>query len=159
MYICIYLLYKPYYERNTILYKFKTVCINLYKPKLGASLNEQIIKKVGACYRAGGYDAEACDILVQYVEGFEPSQFEYWLEREPELRLVVEGGRILARGYWDCKIKQGYTGKVPAWYWFRPEAWEPIILMLRAVESLPLGSETRERESKNVARIIAAIVP
>lgn len=121
-------------------------------------LEEVILKKIGASYRQGGWDGEACEILVLYVAGFLPAEFEEWLARETELRATVESGRILARGNWDKRIREG-ARLVPDWYYSPPcaAAVELITLACRAAEVLPVASNEREREFKNVARLLAAV--
>lgn len=120
------------------------------------AIDESVLRKVGASYRIGGFDAEACEILVTYVAGFEPCEFDNWLVREPELRQRVESGRILARGAWDKAIREG-ARVLPDWYYSPPSeaVRELITLACRAAETCPIGSSEREREFKNVERLLA----
>ena len=122
------------------------------------AIDEAVLRKVGASYRIGGFDAEACEILVTYVVGFEPCEFDAWLAKEPELRQRVESGRILARGAWDKAIREG-ARVLPDWYYSAPlpEVRELLALACQAAERCPIGSSEREREFKNVERILAAI--
>ena len=121
-------------------------------------IEEAILREITASYANGLFDSEAIRILGQYVAGFKAHELEQWIEREPELARRVTAGRILARAYWDKAIRDGAV-LVPDWYYSAPlpEVRDMLALACQAAERCPIGSAEREREFKNVERILAAI--
>lgn len=122
------------------------------------TIEESILREITVSYANGLFDSEAIRILGQYVAGFKAHELELWIEREPELARRVIAGRILARAYWDKAIKEG-AQVLPEWYYSAPlpEVRDMLALACQAAERCPIGSAEREREFRNVERLLKGI--
>lgn len=122
------------------------------------TIEESILREITANYANGLFDSEAIRILGQYLAGFKAHEFEIWVEREPDLARRVTAGRILARAYWDKAIRDGVV-LVPDWYYSAPlpEVRDMLALACQAAERCPIGSAEREREFRNVERLLAVL--
>lgn len=119
-------------------------------------INQEDANRIAKIYDSGGYDAEVREYLLR--QGFGLGAFERWLAERYDFASLIEQGRILSQAFWDRELRNG-AKQLPNWYYGHlPEpVLQLITLACQLAEIQPAGSSEREREFKNVERLLGAI--
>ena len=119
-------------------------------------INQEDANRIAKIYDCGGYDAEVREYLLR--QGFGLGAFERWLAERYDFYSLIEQGRILSQAFWDRELRSG-AKQLPSWYYGHlPEpVLQLIALACQAAERCPVGSSEREREFRNVERLLSAV--
>lgn len=119
-------------------------------------LNQPQADNIIAIYHAGGYDIEIMEYLIR--EGFGYESFAQWYALKSDFKSLIDQGRVLSKAFWDRELRSG-NKQLPSWYYgYLPQpVLDLLALACQAAERCPIGSAEREREFKNVERLLKGI--
>ena len=119
-------------------------------------LNQDQANYIMALYAEGAYDAEITAYLMQ--QGYAFGYFEQQCSKSDKFRHLISAGRILSKAYWERQLRNG-SKVLPSWYYGHLPApvLELITLACQSAEVCAIGSAEREREFRNVERLLRAV--